>query len=115
MLRLSCLVIACFSLLSCYRPDERLEIYALSTRAVLVPKDSAANVVGLVFDFDLSAKHPVVVNVGCAGKVIQSFEITPGKSARKRIDWYTTCTELSFSSPHNEPTTIVVSYSFQTI
>lgn len=81
----------------------------------LTPPDAGAAVVGLILETELIASAPIQLNVGCNGAVNVRLTVPNGRRFTHRIDWYSRCAELSFSTGSAVAKSITIEYRYQTL
>jgi hypothetical protein len=72
-------------------------------------------VVGLLLETELDASAPILLNVGCNGVVQVRLRVPNGLKFTQRIDWYSDCAELSFSTGTALPKSMTIQYRFLTL
>lgn len=95
--------------------DRKITLTEFSKTYKLSPPVAGASVVGLIFETELSASAPVQLNVGCNGEVDVRLTVPNGRKFTQRIDWYSGCAEVSFSTGSAVAKSITIKYRFQTL
>lgn len=93
--------------------DQEITLTDFSKTSKLSPPVAGASVVGLILETDLSASAPIQLNVGCNGAVNVSLTVPNNRKFRQRIDWYSHCAEVSFSTGNSLAKSITIKYRFQ--
>lgn len=95
--------------------DREVTLTDFSKTITLTPPAPGTPVVGLILDTELSASAPLQLNVGCNGAVDVRLMVPNGRKFTRRIDWYSTCAEVSFSVGSAVAESITIEYRFQTL
>lgn len=95
--------------------DTKITLTEFSHTTKLTPPAAGSSVVGLILETELSASAPVQLNVGCDGAVAVRLTVPNGVRSKHRIDWYSDCADLSFSTGSTVAKSISIRYRFHTL
>jgi hypothetical protein len=95
--------------------DQKITLTDFSKTFKLSAPAAGSAVVGLILETELDASAPIQLNVGCKGVVQVRLKVPNGLKFTQRIDWYSDCAELSFSTGTALPKSMTIKYRFQTL
>ncbi len=103
------------SMSACSPPPASLTITDFSRPVRLHPAAPGQQTVGLILEGRLQASAPIALHLGCDGRVQTTVTIPPGQKFSQRMDWYSDCAEVSFSTGQARASSLALTYRFQTL